>query len=70
MLAEVTIPGVVEAGLGEGSFRLGMPAELTGGFAAALPMNPILVKNGIRHRHRTAPLSGTKTGTAPTKTPA
>lgn len=51
MLAEVYIPGVMEAGLGEGIFWLGMLAALAAGFAAAFPVNLILVKNGIRHRH-------------------
>ncbi len=51
MLAEVYIPGVMEAGMGEGIFWLGMLAALTARFAAAFPVNLILVKSGIRHRH-------------------
>ena len=51
VLAAVYIPGVMEAGLGEGIFWLGMLAALIAGFAAAFPVNLILVKNGIRHWH-------------------
>ena len=51
VLVQVYTPGVMEAALTDGIFWLGMLAALTAGFAAAFPVNLILVKNGIRHRH-------------------
>lgn len=40
-----------KAGLRLSVFWLGMGLALGVGFAAAFPVNLILVKNGIRHRH-------------------
>ena len=51
VLVQVYTPGVMEAGLSDDIFWLGMLAALAAGFAAAFPVNLILVKNGIRHRH-------------------
>lgn len=51
VLAEVTIPGVMEAHLSDSIFWLGMMAALAAGFIAAFPVNYILVKRGIRHQH-------------------
>ena len=51
VLAQVYIPGVMEASLTDGIFWLGMLAALIAGFAAAFPVNLILVKKGIRHQH-------------------
>ncbi len=51
VLVQVYTPGVMEAALTDGIFWLGMLAALTAGFAAAFPVNLILVKRGIRHRH-------------------
>ena len=50
-LAEVYIPGVMQAGLTDGIFWLGMLAALASGFAAAFPVNVVLVSRGIRHQH-------------------
>ncbi len=51
VLAQVYIPGVLEAGLGEGIFWLGMLAALVAGFVAAFPVNLVLVNFGVRHQH-------------------
>ena len=51
VLAQVYIPGVLESGLTDGIFWLGMLAALVAGFVAAFPVNLILVKKGIRHQH-------------------
>lgn len=51
VLTEVSIPGVMNAHLNEGIFWLGMSAALAVGFIAALPVNYILVKRGVRHQH-------------------
>jgi putative flippase GtrA len=51
VLTEVSIPGVMNAHLGQGIFWIGMMAALTVGFIAALPVNYILVKRGVRHQH-------------------
>jgi len=51
VFAEVSIPGVMNAHLNESIFWLGMFAALIAGFIAALPVNYILVKRGIRHQH-------------------
>ena len=51
VFAEVSIPGVMSAHLNEGIFWLGMLAALVAGFIAALPVNYILVKRGVRHQH-------------------
>src|SRR5688572_6924750 len=49
--AEVTIPGVMDAHLTDSIFWLGMMAALIAGFIAAFPVNYILVKRGVRHKH-------------------
>lgn len=51
VVAEVSIPGVMSAHLHEGIFWIGMFAALVAGFIAALPVNYILVKHGVRHQH-------------------
>ena len=51
VMAEVYTPGVMSAGLGEGIFWLGMCFALIAGFAAAYPVNYVLVKRGVRHCH-------------------
>ena len=51
VLVEVYKPGVMGAALTDGIFWLGMLAALTASFAAAFPVNIIMVKNGIRHQH-------------------
>ena len=51
VFAEVSIPGVMNAHLHEGIFWIGMFAALAAGFIAALPVNYLMVKRGIRHQH-------------------
>lgn len=51
VLVAVYTPGVMEAGLSSPVFWLGMLLALTAGFAAAYPVNYILVGQGIRHVH-------------------
>ena len=51
VLVEVYTPGVMEAGLSSPVFWLGMLLALTVGFAAAYPVNYVLVGRGIRHQH-------------------
>lgn len=51
VLVQVYTPGVMEAGLGDGIFWLGMLLGLIAGFIAAFPVNYIFVKKGIRHQH-------------------
>ncbi|MBK9096574.1 MAG: DUF4396 domain-containing protein [bacterium] len=51
VLTQVLIPGVMEAGLSEPIFWYGMIAALTVGFIAALPVNYIMIKKGVRHQH-------------------
>jgi hypothetical protein len=51
VLVQVKIPGVMEAGLSEPIFWIGMLAGLAAGFVAALPVNYIMVKRGVRHVH-------------------
>jgi hypothetical protein len=48
---QVKIPGVMEAGLRDSLFWMGMGAGLVAGFIAALPVNYIMVKRGVRHVH-------------------
>lgn len=48
---QVMIPGVMEAGLADGIFWIGMVAGLAAGFVAALPVNYILIRRGVRHQH-------------------
>ena len=51
VLAEVYIPGVMTAGLSEPIFWLGMFMALIAGFAAAYPVNYLMVRRGVRHHH-------------------
>ncbi len=51
VLVQVYTPGVMEAGLTDGIFWLGMLLGLIAGFIAAFPVNYIFVKKGIRHQH-------------------
>lgn len=51
VIAEVSIPGVMDAHLTDGIFWIGMIAALAAGFVAALPVNYYFVKRGIRHQH-------------------
>jgi len=51
VLTQLVIPGVMEAGLTEPIFWFGMIAALAVGFIAALPVNYVMVKKGIRHQH-------------------
>jgi len=51
VLTQVVIPGVMEAGLSELIFWYGMLASLVVGFIAALPVNYIMIKKGVRHQH-------------------
>ena len=51
VLAEVYTPGVMNAGLSDGIFWIGMVLALMAGFVAAYPVNYVLVKRGVRHCH-------------------
>ncbi len=51
VLIQVYTPGVMDAGLGSWIFWLGMAFALTAGYAAAFPVNYVLVGKGIRHIH-------------------
>lgn len=51
VLIQVYTPGVMAAGLTSPTFWAGMLLALTAGFAAAFPVNYILVGKGIRHVH-------------------
>jgi len=51
VLVQVYTPGVMEAGLSSGIFWFGMGLSLVAGYAAAFPVNYILVGKGIRHAH-------------------
>jgi putative flippase GtrA len=44
-------PGLMDAHLNEWSFWRGMMIALAAGFIAAFPVNYIMVKRGIRHKH-------------------
>lgn len=48
---QFAIPGVMEAGLTDGIFWIGMAAALAVGFIAALPVNVIMIRRGVRHMH-------------------
>lgn len=50
-ITQLAIPGVMEAGLSDGIFWLGMIASLIAGFFAALPVNIYMIKRGVRHQH-------------------
>lgn len=51
VLTQIVIPGVMEAGLTEPIFWYGMIAALAVGFIAALPVNYVMIKKGVRHQH-------------------
>ena len=51
VLVQVYTPGVMDAGLNSWIFWLGMGLALAAGYAAAFPVNYILVGKGIRHAH-------------------
>ncbi len=51
VLTQLVIPGVMEAGLSDGIYWMGMSLSLVVGFIAAFPVNLIMVKKGARHRH-------------------
>ena len=51
VLTELYTPGVMDAGLTDGLFWLGMGLALLAGFAAAFPVNWWLIGRGIRHEH-------------------
>lgn len=48
---QFAIPGVMEAGLTDSIFWIGMLAALAVGFVAALPVNVVMIKRGVRHMH-------------------
>ena len=51
VLVAVYTPGVMDSGLANPLFWWGMILALAAGFMAALPVNYIFVRNGIRHQH-------------------
>jgi len=51
VLVQVYTPGVMEAGLLDSLFWFGMAIALAAGFLAALPINILLIRRGIRHHH-------------------
>lgn len=51
VLVEVYAPGVMEAGLGDLRFWMGMLLALIAGFVAAYPVNYIMIGRGVRHVH-------------------
>ena len=51
VLVQVYTPGVMDAGLGDSIFWIGMLLGLAAGFVAAYPINYIFVRKGIRHMH-------------------
>ncbi len=51
VLVQIYTPGVMEAGLFSLIFWLGMALALAAGYAAAFPVNYVLVGKGIRHIH-------------------
>ncbi len=51
VLVQVYTPGVMDAGLSSWIFWLGMGLALVAGYAAAFPVNYILIGKGVRHIH-------------------
>lgn len=51
VLTQWMIPGVMEAHLSDMIFCIGMIAALAVGFIAALPINYVMIKRGVRHQH-------------------
>jgi hypothetical protein len=48
---QFAIPGVMEAGLSDSIFWIGMVVSLAIGFVAALPVNVVMIRRGVRHVH-------------------
>lgn len=48
---QIIFPSIMNAGLGEPIFWYGMLISLSAGFAAALPVNMLMIRKGIRHHH-------------------
>jgi hypothetical protein len=51
VLVEVYTPGVMQAGLHDGMFWMGMGLALIAGFLAAFPVNYFLIGRGVSHQH-------------------
>lgn len=51
LLTQLVIPGVMSAHLDDLLFWIGMIISLIVGFAAAFPVNMIMIRKGIRHHH-------------------
>lgn len=51
VMTQWMIPGVMEAHLTDWIFWAGMLAALVVGFIAALPVNYLMIKRGVRHQH-------------------
>ncbi len=51
VLFQVYTPGVMDAGLSSWIFWFGMLLALAAGYAAAFPVNYIMIGKGIRHAH-------------------
>jgi putative flippase GtrA len=51
VLLQVLIPGVMTAHLTDGIFWIGMIVSLAVGFIAALPVNYVMIRKGVRHIH-------------------
>ncbi len=51
VLVQVYTPGVMDAGLSSWIFWFGMLLALAAGYAAAFPVNYIMIGKGIRHAH-------------------
>jgi Domain of unknown function (DUF4396) len=51
VLTEIYTPGVMEAGLTDGLFWMGMGLAMVAGFVAAFPVNYWLIGRGITHKH-------------------
>jgi F0F1-type ATP synthase assembly protein I len=51
VLTQWMIPGVMEAHLTDMIFWIGMAAALAVGFIAALPVNYVMIRRGVRHQH-------------------
>lgn len=51
VLTQASIPGVLNAGLTEPIYWIGMFISLVVGFIAAFPVNYYLIRKGVRHQH-------------------
>ncbi|MCC6414272.1 MAG: DUF4396 domain-containing protein, partial [Saprospiraceae bacterium] len=51
VLTEIYTPGVMEAGLTDSLFWMGMGLAMVAGFVAAFPVNYWLIGRGITHKH-------------------